>query len=189
MQLLARLMDWSLEKRGSHATIATLNKVLMPTAVVSAVGYFDGGVSNISVNHTITSFGFSTSLATDIATEDQAIFYFKPDGTTPAGGANWIARTGDGTTDSDTDTAIPVVANQMYRMRIEIHGASSSYGAVAKFYINGSLVATKSSNLPRVTSSVSFVAGQILTANATVETVQFIGPVKIKINSMLSGLY
>lgn len=71
---------------------------------------------------------------------------------TPPGGTNWQAQTFDGATINNIDTGVAVVTTLVAntRFRVEYLGASIAPGAVAtaRFYINGVLVATSTTNMP-----------------------------------------
>lgn len=72
---------------------------------------------------------------------------------TAASDSNWIACTKDGTTLNTTDTGVAVAANTYYRFIIEMVS-----GAI-NFYINGTLVATHTTNLPTSTTPLNFYSG------------------------------
>jgi hypothetical protein len=59
---------------------------------------------------------------------------------------NWYAITANASTATSTDTGVAFTATTWTNLRIVIDSAAAS----AKFYINGSLVATNSTNLPTV---------------------------------------
>ena len=76
---------------------------------------------------------------------------------TDAGDTNWMAATKDGTTLATTNTGVAVTADTKYRFKMI---ADSTAGNV-KFYINGTLVATHSANLPGSTTTLNqYLAGQ-----------------------------
>ena len=70
--------------------------------------------------------------------------YFTVDRTKSA--TNWYAITANASTLTSTDTGVAYTATTWTNLRIVIDSAAAS----AKFYINGSLVATNSTNLPTV---------------------------------------
>ena len=66
---------------------------------------------------------------------------------------NWKCYTRAGSTVTMTITTIPVVASQWYKLRIDINNAGNSVG----FYIDGTLVATHTTNIPASTTGMSVV--------------------------------
>lgn len=69
------------------------------------------------------------------------------------GSANWKCVTINSTVRTFTTTSIPVVAGQWYKLRIEINDASNSVG----FYIDESLVATHTTNIPAIATATSIL--------------------------------
>jgi hypothetical protein len=63
-----------------------------------------------------------------------------------------VTRTASTTT--TTITTIPVVASQWYKLRIDINNAGNSVG----FYIDGTLVATHTTNIPASSIAMSVVS-------------------------------
>lgn len=59
-----------------------------------------------------------------------------------AGGTNWVCRSGDGTTEQTTDSGVAYATSTLYRFII------ISTGTEVRFYINGTLKATHSTNIP-----------------------------------------
>ena len=65
-----------------------------------------------------------------------------------------------------TITTVPVVANQWYKLRIDINAAASSVA----FYIDGNLVATHTTNIPAITTPMVLVSQMIKTVGTTART-------------------
>lgn len=71
-----------------------------------------------------------------------------------SGDTNWQFLVGTGSAGSTTDTGVPPVVNTAQFFRLEFHGAATPLGvansgaAVARAYIDGTLVATITSNVP-----------------------------------------
>jgi hypothetical protein len=81
-----------------------------------------------------------------VAALANAICFAYDEGGTMTGGsasANFQTITAGSSTRTFTDTGIPVVAGTWYKLRIEINAA----GTQIKFYINGTLVATHTTNI------------------------------------------
>jgi hypothetical protein len=76
---------------------------------------------------------------------------------------NWKCYTRAGATVTLTTTTVPVVAAQWYKLRIDINSAASSI----TFYIDGTLVATHSTNIPSTASAMSVVSLIVKTAGTT----------------------
>lgn len=70
--------------------------------------------------------------------------------------ANWHAYClhGGSLTEQDTNlntgVAVPIANNTVLHFRVELHGASSPYGSCARFFVNGVLTNTISTNQPTV---------------------------------------
>lgn len=76
---------------------------------------------------------------------------------TDAADAGWVAATKDGTTIKTTATGVAVTADTKYRFKI----VADSVGSSVKFYIDGNLVATHTTNLPGSTTTLNqYLAGQ-----------------------------
>jgi hypothetical protein len=63
---------------------------------------------------------------------------------------NWKCYTRGGATVTRTNTSIPVVAGQWYKLRIDVNAAGNS----VTFYIDGTLVATHTTNIPATTTGM-----------------------------------
>jgi hypothetical protein len=93
-------------------------------------------------------FGLSSNFGNSYSAPSQSLLFKKP-----SNNAHILALTGDGTTDSTTDTNFSPVANQIHRFRVEFHGSATPIGvalggAVALFFIDDVLRVTKTSNIP-----------------------------------------
>jgi hypothetical protein len=63
---------------------------------------------------------------------------------------NWKCYTRGASVTTRTNTSIPVVAGQWYKLRIDINAAGNS----VTFYIDGTLVATHTTNIPATTTAL-----------------------------------
>ena len=79
---------------------------------------------------------------------------------------NWKCYTRGGSTVTLTTTTVPVVANQWYKLRIDINSASSS----VTFFIDGTLVATHTTNIPASTTGMSIISLINKTVGTTART-------------------
>ncbi len=86
--------------------------------------------------------GFSNAVTTGRGTDNVMFYYTHASATT----TKWMAETASGNvrTGTETDTGITVSLDTWYRMRIEINNAATE----VRFYINGTLVATNTANIP-----------------------------------------
>jgi hypothetical protein len=82
---------------------------------------------------------------------------------------NWQAVTVAAGVSTKTDTGIAPVANTAQRFRAEYHGSASPYGAATVlFFINDTLVATNTTNVPvSQVLGISFL-GSRTAANGTI---------------------
>lgn len=97
--------------------------------------------------------GFSSSAVTVVGSDDPAVhgacFIFNP-----ASHTNWQAFTNDNSGGgSTTDSGVAFAADTAFEFRIRTSASD------VKFYIDGSLVATHSSNLPNSTQTMLFGVG------------------------------
>lgn len=99
--------------------------------------------------------------------------------------ANWQCTTRDngGTATGPNDSGVAIGAA---RLRIELHGASSAYGAVARFFINGALVQAIATHQPgsghAIIPAIFFSSGDT-TAGRTV----FLGSTRFVMNRVLAA--
>lgn len=70
-------------------------------------------------------------------------FYYDEAGTITPASANWKCYTSSSLTRTQTTTSIPVTGNQWYKLRVVINAAGTSVA----FYIDGTLVATHTTNI------------------------------------------
>lgn len=111
------------------------------------------------------------------------------------GDTNWQATVGDNTAETQNNTGVAVVADQLYEMRIEYHGKNTPVGvgnstaAVARFFIDGVEVEEiTDANVPNGTGiNMGFIvhAGAISSPGANVDA--FFGPVKLAWNHLLNA--
>jgi len=102
--------------------------------------------------------------------------------------ANWMFVTGDGTAlSTPIDTGVTVAANNDYPMRVEWLGSGISDDSIAaaRGYINGSLVATITTNLPSAPAPPNNMVGPVLNMSrdtgSAVRTIR-LGPVRWSAN-------
>lgn len=109
------------------------------------------GIEYYSGIHNFASFG-----ATTLALATNRFAYFL--GAT--GSANWRCYVANGSSTSNVDSGVAIVADQMYTFLLELHGANSPVGvdaggAVARFFIDGAEVAEiTTANVPSGLSSL-----------------------------------
>lgn len=103
-----------------------------------------------------TYFGYSTP--SNWQSPSNAIFFSYDEGGVVFFGGNatpnWKCYTRAGSTATMTTTTVPVVADQWYKLRININAAASS----VTFFIDGTLVATHATNIPASTTAMSIVS-------------------------------
>jgi len=68
--------------------------------------------------------------------------------TMASGESTWQCKTNDGATTSTTDSTIGASTGAFTRLRIDITGSGTGTGLAAKFYTDGILRATKTTNIP-----------------------------------------
>lgn len=101
------------------------------------------------------------------------------------GDTNWQCETNDGATTTTVNSAVaPTVDTAaLQRFRIELHGASSPYGAMVRFFINETLVATSTTHLPTAVQYVVFAG--LCTAAGTAHELM-VGTVSLSSNRFAS---
>jgi len=104
-----------------------------------------------------------------------------------SGTANWQAeaRGASATTTVDTGVALSSTA-AMVRFRIELHSSGSPYGAKARFFINGTLVAEITTNLPALSSTKLSIVFQTGNNGTTTANTLNIGPMVLAHNRTLA---
>jgi hypothetical protein len=122
---------------------------------------------------TITSItirvGLSASATTVPATENGMSFFFDP-----ATSANWITRSGNGTSQNTTTTGIAAAGNTFFKLRIKRNANN------IEFYINDSLVDTDTSNLPTSNAAQHFILARTnTTASRTLDIDFFRGQLTV----------
>lgn len=88
--------------------------------------------------------------------------------------ANWRCKCASNFSATTAETSVPVAANTWYRLDIEINAA----GTEAKFWINGTLVATITTNIPSGAGrTTGIVCGLAKTSGTTASTciIDYIG--------------
>lgn len=109
-------------------------------------------------NRFVNVFGFYTG--SSITTSNNLISFIYDEGGVFASGGigaspNWKCVTGNGGTRTSTDSTIAVTASAWTKLRIEINANATSVG----FYINDTLVATHTTNIPATTTALYFLNG------------------------------
>jgi hypothetical protein len=81
---------------------------------------------------------------------------------------NWRCFTRAGSTITRTDTTVPVVANQWYKLRINI----SADGLTITFFIGNVLVATHNTNVPLISTQLTVASYIMKSVGTTARTMQ-----------------
>ncbi|MFN9111683.1 MAG: hypothetical protein ACK5XN_16595, partial [Bacteroidota bacterium] len=81
---------------------------------------------------------------------------------------NWRCFTRAGSTITRTDTTVPVVANQWYKLRINI----SADGLTITFFIDNVLVATHNTNVPLISTQLTLASYIMKSVGTTARTMQ-----------------
>jgi len=101
-----------------------------------------------------------------------------------SGQANWQCNAMAATVTTTVDSGIAATTNTT-RFGIELVGSAAPTGPCARFFINGALAATITTNLP--TTALKFTFGQKIAASPSVtDNTQFVGPLFISANYELS---
>jgi len=130
--------------------------------------WLGGGVWNYETS--INLLAISTSIeryrliigfgsANNINSETNGVFFTYDEGGTANGNTaspNWICITSAGNVRTLTITSVPVTATTWDKLRIEINATGTS----VSFFINGTLVATHTTNIPQISSSQYIFAKQ-----------------------------
>lgn len=118
---------------------------------------------------------FALHATPTVGAVDHGVGFYK----TPSS-SNWFAKTNDGTS-TNTDTGV-AVSGSFQHLRIELYGSSTAGGARALFYIDGSLVATHTTNIPAANDDL-YVETMLKNTNATgAATTVVVGPVRVSLN-------
>lgn len=104
-----------------------------------------GDLTNARLWFVLTDGGETNFNGTDAVTQAHIGFRFSP------GAANWQASSADGVTQGVTDTGVAPSSSAYQVLDVEYDGS------VAKFYINGNLVATRGANLPADSTNLRWV--------------------------------
>jgi len=110
-----------------------------------------------------------------------------------ASDTNWQCQTYNGTSTTTVDSGVaPIVyadvvsgASNIQRLKIELHGSTTAFGDVARFFINEVLVATITTNLPYRTPTPRLLyvgAGSKCTGTAAASSGSFVGTIEINNN-------
>ena len=117
-------------------------------------------------NRFVNVFGLYTG--SSITTSNNLISFIYDEGGVFASGGigaspNWKCVTGNAGTRTSTDSTIAVTASAWTKLRIEINANATSVG----FYINDTLVATHTTNIPATTTAMYFLNGMQKTTGLT----------------------
>lgn len=85
---------------------------------------------------------------------------------------NWQAVTNVGASQTITDTGVAATANTFFFGHIEFYSSATPTGSKVKFFINGNLVATSTTNLPTGRACPNFAI-----YNVSAQTQFYVGPV------------
>lgn len=155
---------------------------------VSAEMIFDAGVSNTAGSNNLRmAWGFFENIL-DMSNVNFSNAHLLFDRSVSP---NWQFFSSEhGVGDSIIDTGIPVVANQMYRCRIQLHGSTTALGRCAILNINGNIFSvTTGTAVPTEGNGLFFGFVQQSIGTTSGDSAQFCGPVTVKINSFLDGTY
>lgn len=121
-------------------------------------------------------FGFNTA---NTLTPNNAIAFIYDEGAVFTGNsasANWKTVTINGLTRTFTDTGVAVSISAWQKLRFEVNAAASE----VKFYINGTLVATHTTNIPSGTSKPMMIRNAIIKQVGTTTRNQYLDYVAYK---------
>ena len=109
------------------------------------------------------------------------LFRYLADG----GHVNWLADTCSAGTATSVDTGVSVGASTTpsQRFRIEVYGSATPYGSKVRFFINETLVATTTTNIPSAAMYLTFAA---TAAASGTPMVLYLGGIQTVFNRALS---
>jgi hypothetical protein len=102
------------------------------------------------------------------APQNGIFFYYDEGGILPTSQINWKCYTSSTSTRTLTTSSIQVNANQWYKLKAVINAAATSVG----FYIDGTLVATHTTNLPSTSLGYALNSSIQKTTGTTARTLQ-----------------
>lgn len=124
--------------------------------------------------------GFSASATRAPATSVNRIIFRS------LAGANWFAITGTSSAETTTDCSAAPAIDTWDRFRIEFHDTASAFGAgTVKYFLNGTLKATHTTNLPAAQSVLILFIGAENASSGS--SVMHISPVRVVMNRRLSS--
>lgn len=151
-----------------------------------AVHEWYASISSVGANTVTYSMGVTNG--TLVSAAHPAGWYFSK----ATGDTNWQCNTDDGTnTSGPTNTNVAPTASVFQSFRIEFYGSGTPVGVansnapVAKFYINGALVCTKTANVYAASSVFVQFATKVTTGLGAAQTMK-IGPVLQKYHNISS---
>jgi len=132
------------------------------TTFLSLVLEFEVAATNAPIANQALYLGLGSSAGAADPSTDTSYVRLRASGT-----ANWFAECAIGGVATSVDTGVaPTVGTfPAQRVRIELHGSTSPYGNVARFFINETLVTTISTNMPTTTMGISCGAHNISSAS------------------------
>lgn len=136
---------------------------------ISIETYITVNTLSTSLERFFTVFGYGTP--SNWASMTNAIFMTYDEG----GGVyfanaspNWKCYTRAGGVTTVTISSVPVVAQQWYKLRIEINAAGTSVG----FYVDNVLIATHTTNIPASNINMALISLMVKTVGTTARTAQ-----------------
>lgn len=98
---------------------------------------------------------------------------------------NWQCQTYNGTSTTNVDSGVAPTSQQFQRFTIEFQGSASPYAATTvNFFINGTLVATSTTNI--TTSSVYYIVYWVIDNGSGSSNPLFMGPTQATWNRWLT---
>lgn len=146
--------------------------------------------SNILFNMPTTKtwefyFGFIANPALGPLTTDYcAMFSITCFGGVPTIGA----FTQSGTSNTGYSSTITYTAGNLYRLRVELHGLSSIYGKCARFFVNGSLMAVSTANLPLNVAQLLYVGAKLFSGDTNASTTAYLTTVNCLVDTLIPSV-
>lgn len=172
---------------GNYVLLRSFVASFLASASVSAEMLVDIGVSNDNAtsNRTTAAWGFSTDLSNPETFAHPSVLVIADRSI----GLNWILYTSDGAASTITDTFIPIAADNMVSIKLELLGANSDYGRCAKLVIGGTPF-TVTTTLPPVDTALfhGFCLKRTTAGGTPVDIFSFTGPFQLNINNGLLGI-
>lgn len=139
---------------GDYNFVYTSNGLFVPTADTVAVAEFEAFLDHSGVTESVWQFGFTNNTSNTALSSDNKFMMEMVTGDT-----TWYIRTADGSSSSRVNTGVTIDTTNMQKFRMELYGANSPYGALARVFINGKGPYDYTSNLPFGTSGLMLFWG------------------------------